>query len=194
MVLCYAASGQAEFQMYVWPRPHSDFYTALSDKSKGTVTIHYKNQGWYTPLQTNPCFATFKLLTGYAFDLSPPVGAKCPSNFVASSVNGRTFCAFCTQGSYKGTKGVCDPCPGGTYQDLEASTKCKACPAGSYCKGGTAMPEPCSPGSYSSKAAAASCALCPKNTFASSAGAKKCAKCPALSKSAPGSQACGVRW
>jgi hypothetical protein len=174
-------------------------YVLESDKAKGTVTMFLSQYLDYRQVRDPPpmlkaCSATFKLVAGRAFDLSPPAGASCPSNAVTRAANGRTFCDFCRAGSYKNAAGACDFCPGGKYQSLNGATACKPCPAGAWCYSGAPKPEPCSPGSYSAKAGAAECTPCPRNTFAGSEGAKKCAKCPPLTKSVPGSLVCGVFW
>jgi hypothetical protein len=179
----------------------STWYVLESNKAKGTVTMYLsRNVEWYdyrykvtdtaAALLLRACSATFKLLAGYAFDLSPPVGAKCPANAARRTAGGRAFCHFCAAGSYKNAAGACVRCPVGKYQNLHGATACKNCPAGTYCPSGSTYPQPCDPGTYGAKARAASCSRCPKNTFAISAGAKACAKCPPLTKSPPGSVLC----
>jgi hypothetical protein len=172
-------------------------YVLEANKAQGTITMYLSkyldnDQVTDTPAMLKSCSATFKLVAGYAFHLTPPAGAKCPSNAVPSTVNGRTFCELCDAGTYKTASGVCDYCPDGKYQNLNGATACKPCPAGSSCAAGSS--EPCSKGTYSAKAGAGACTPCPKNTFAGSEGAKKCAPCPRFTKSAPGSQLCGVFW
>ena len=44
----------------------------------------------------------------------------------------------------------CSACSGGTYQDEEGTTVCKACVAGSYCPEGAAAPLPCPATTFSS--------------------------------------------
>jgi hypothetical protein len=62
------------------------------------------------------------------------VGATCPPNAISVPFGGRTFCKFCSVGEFKrASTATCEPCPRGTYQDLEGSTSCKPCPAGSTC-------------------------------------------------------------
>jgi hypothetical protein len=164
-------------------------YLLVSDSSKGTITMYLGSRG-------KSCSATFKLLAGYAFDLSPPAGATCSSNAATSTMDGRTFCKLCPAGSYKSAKGVCEECPTGTFQNRIGATACKVCPAGTSCDyySGHTDAYPCAPGSYNAKrGSSAACALCPKNTFAAG-GATKCAMCPRFTKSARGSGACGVYW
>jgi hypothetical protein len=174
-------------------------YALQSDKAKGTITMYLSRYLDYdrvtdTPVRLKSCSATFQLIAGHAFDLSPPAGASCPPNAVPRAANGRTFCEFCQAGSYKNATGACASCPGGKYQNLHGATACKTCPAGTSCYSGTSLPEACPPGSYSAKAGAAACTPCPWNTFAGSQGSRKCAPCPPLTRSPPGSQVCGVFW
>jgi hypothetical protein len=164
-----------------------------SDKIQDTVTINLAKAP-SAPLAG--CSATFKLIAGYAFDLTPPVGAKCPSNAIPYRIRGRTFCNFCGVGEYKNAKGACVPCPAGTYQDAVGSIRCKKCPAGFVCSDpvGTSQPDVCEPGSSSPKAGASECKKCPANTYSTYPLPATCTKCPPKTASVEGSSVCGVPW
>jgi hypothetical protein len=173
-------------------------YAFVSDKAKGTITMHLAKLVDLDKVTDNPtlvsgCSVTFKLVAGYAFDQAPPPGARCPPSAVPRTVNGRTFCELCETGSFKNSTGVCSSCPAGQFQNLSGSTSCRACPPGASCFRGTTVPTPCSPGSFSAKPGSVTCTKCPANTF-SGMGAKACTKCPRFTRSPAGSEECGVFW
>jgi hypothetical protein len=171
-------------------------YDVVSDVAKGTVTMRLARMGDMatTPSLIKGCSATFKLVAGHTFDLAPPAGASCPSNAIPLVAKGRTFCTFCQAGQYKGSKGSCEQCPAGTYQNLIGSTRCKACQAGYICYAGSVQPSTCQPGSKAPKPGASDCLLCPANTFSTNPRAATCTPCPAHTISKPGSTVCGVPW
>jgi hypothetical protein len=171
-------------------------YEFLSHAAKGTVTVALSKTA--DPSTTNTvnitqCTATFKIIAGYAFDLAPPAGAKCPPNAVAAKLGGRSFCSFCPKGQYKkAATGKCVDCPAGSYQDMAGGTSCKKCPAGSSCSAGYASISTCQGGSYS-KAGAAACQECPANTYSKKPeGSTSCAPCPKFTVAPKGSSACSV--
>jgi hypothetical protein len=118
-------------------------YELMSDVAKGTVTIALGNPdpstyndyySYTSAVNITQCTATFKIVAGYALDLAPPPGAKCPTNAVSVRLGGRSFCHFCPNGQYKkASTGKCVGCPAGSYQDLVGGTSCKKCPAGRSC-------------------------------------------------------------
>jgi hypothetical protein len=170
-----------------------------SDKDQGTVTINLapylsNDKVTMTPAVIAGCSATFKLIAGYAFDLTPPAGASCPSNAIPYSVQDRTFCHFCQTGEYKNATGVCAPCPAGTYQDAFGSTTCKPCPVGFVCYSGTSVPYACQPGSSSPSSGDWQCKSCPVNTYSTRTLPATCTPCPQGTISVAGSSVCGVPW
>lgn len=71
------------------------------------------------------------------------------------------------------------PCPAGFYQDVLASSACKACPAGAFCTGATFRPLPCPPGRFC-PASSSEPQHCPPGTFSSAVGkvaASDCSPC-----------------
>jgi hypothetical protein len=174
-------------------------YQLLADAAKGTVTItmlafNPVDPNMIDPTAVTPCTATFKLVAGYAFDLTPPVGARCPSNAIPARFNGRLFCNFCPAGEYKkASTGKCAPCPAGSYQDQAGGTRCKTCPAGAYCSGSAAFIR-CPKGYLRPKAGSAKeCVPCPANTYGTEVkGVTSCTPCPKFTVAPKGSTACSV--
>jgi hypothetical protein len=172
-------------------------YELLSNAAKGTVTIGLSKSADPTTTNTvnlTQCTVTFKLIAGYAFDLAPPAGSKCPSNAVSVKLGGRSFCNFCPTSQYKkASTGKCTDCPPGTYQDEIGSTSCKTCPAGTSCGSGYYSPSLCQAGSYSAKAGSKACKDCPANTVGNKvAGATSCTPCRKFTVAPKGASACSV--
>lgn len=62
---------------------------------------------------------------------------KCDTGYV---IFGKTCTRACSAGQYRNSlTGLCDTCPGGTYNTLNnaENTSCTQCPAGSYCPAGS---------------------------------------------------------
>jgi hypothetical protein len=171
----------------------SNGYELLSNAAKGTVTLALsktEDPTHTSAVNLTQCSVTFKLIAGYAFDLTPPAGAVCPPPAVSVTLGGRSFCNFCPAGSYLASTGECLYCPAGSYQDQAGSSSCKKCPAGSYCGAGTASFLKCQTGFYS-KAGAAECMACPANTFGNMT-ATACTSCPKFTQAPASSSACSV--
>jgi hypothetical protein len=106
-----------------------------------------------------------------------PVGFYCPANSQTPIPS--------PAGSFTGNLGSVDSsqCSPGTFQLLEKSASCDACPSGYECKErGTEMPGICGVGYYRSAMEANICSLCPKGTFSFERSAKdylECLECPA---------------
>jgi hypothetical protein len=197
----HAGSKRAAARFYYQPDASTGIetgYELLSDAAKGTVTVALSNnEDPKTTLVVNvtQCTATFKLVAGYAFDLTPPAGATCANNAVPVELGGRSFCKFCPVGQYKkASAGMCAPCAAGSYQDQVGSTSCKACPPGSKCDGsGNYQPLACSGGFHSPNAGAVACKQCPANTYGNKfKGATSCTPCPRFTVAPKGSSACYV--
>jgi hypothetical protein len=170
-------------------------YELLSDAVKGTVTIGMTEDSTTTnAVNLTQCTVTFKLIAGYAFDMTPPAGSKCPYNAVPVQLGGRAFCNFCLVGQYKkASTGKCTDCPAGSYQDQAGSTSCKKCPAGTSCTVGNVAPNACRAGYYSAKAGSAECKECPANTFSNKVvGATSCTPCPKFTVALKASSVCSV--
>jgi hypothetical protein len=195
-----AGSKRALLTTYIPATSVNVGYEMASNKAQGTITINLAARPQFIteviskPELVSGCSATFKLIAGYAFDLTPPAGAKCPSNAIPYSTHGRTFCKFCQMGEYKNSTGACMQCPAGTYQNVYGATSCKKCPAGFKCYSGASTPYPCQPGDSLPKAGASDCKKCPANTYSNYPLPAKCPKCPPLTTSIEGSSACGVLW
>lgn len=171
-------------------------YELYSDKAAKTLTIYLsKNDDASGSIgrNTTTCSATFKLVAGYAFDLAPPAGAKCPSNTIPTTVGGRQFCKFCGTGQFKnGTQ--CSSCATGYYQPFYGGGQCEICPAGATCYSGSSWPSPCYSG-YNPKPGGGECLPCGENRYAFPfPGATKCLACPKGTIAPAGSSACGVPW
>ena len=121
----------------------------------------------------------------------------------------------CPAGSYITSEASCTQCAGGTYSNIEDSTACELCPAGTTSAGdfsvtsclncpagdySTAVGQPydfgCSPceqGKYSSAVGSTGCKYCSVGTYSNSLGVSACMECsPGTSESFPSCSVCAI--
>jgi hypothetical protein len=166
-------------------------YEAVADKATRTLTIYFAPNSEADPTinpATAKCSATFTLAAGYAFDMEPVPGAKCPTGSAPVVTGSGTLCKVCETGSaFK--NGKCRVCPAAQYTDRDGATKCLPCPAGTI-NGyeGAFKCAACPPGSVPTPDKKA-CAPCKANTYAP-AGTARCKACPAGTFSVSGAGRC----
>jgi len=155
--------------------------------AKGTGCIacspgEYVNfQGLFDPSSCLPC------LPG---SYSPTFGAStctpCAPGTFTSDLNSLT-CSACpssAQGGYycpEGAKAAM-PCPAGTHKNASLSvitsvSQCVACPVGTSCSVGSAVPVPCAPGTYNNQPGQRTCVECAAGSFQNLEGQTSCNAC-----------------
>ena len=120
----------------------------------------YCKPGTRTSAGTGPCFPGHYCPPGSGHPVEAPVG------------------------NYARLSGAAVPslCFPGTWAPLQATIKCRVCPAGYTCQSyGTYVPAICPPGTYRSLADSVTCRLCPQGTWAPEYGLQdisQCEPCP----------------
>jgi hypothetical protein len=126
-----------------------------------------------------------------ALDPTCDPGVLCAPGFF--SLDGKTPCAPCPEGTFSDTAGAatCTPCAVGRFAAATGKTTCSGCSAGSFQDAvGQVGCDPCPAGSFTSLTEAQACDPCPVGRFAASPGATVCALCAPGFFSGSGQTAC----
>ena len=134
----------------------------------------------------------------YAGASAATVCTNCSAGQHKASAGINTACDDCAAGKHKAAAGVnteCDECEAGKYSEINASTVCTNCTAGTYIpqeNGGGSACTKCAAGTYSGSTAQTSSAACTKCASGkySSLGASACIDCTAGTYSAAAASAC----